>query len=77
MGAGGTVMIDVRSPDEFTGKILAPPGLSETCQRGGHVSGKVDPGAPGRARPGRDARGGRGAAIEKAERRLGRPRVHG
>jgi thiosulfate/3-mercaptopyruvate sulfurtransferase len=29
--------VDVRSPDEFTGKILAPPGLPETCQRGGHI----------------------------------------
>src|SRR4051795_4895433 len=32
-------MVDVRSPDEFSGKILAPPGLSETCQRGGHIPG--------------------------------------
>jgi thiosulfate/3-mercaptopyruvate sulfurtransferase len=32
-------MVDVRSPDEFTGKILAPPGLPETCQRGGHIPG--------------------------------------
>ncbi len=32
-------MVDVRSPDEFTGKILAPPGLPETCQRGGHLPG--------------------------------------
>ncbi|MGH8607160.1 MAG: sulfurtransferase [Gammaproteobacteria bacterium] len=32
-------LVDVRSPDEFTGKILAPPGLPETCQRGGHVPG--------------------------------------
>jgi thiosulfate/3-mercaptopyruvate sulfurtransferase len=31
--------VDVRSPDEFTGKILAPPGLPETCQRGGHIPG--------------------------------------
>ena len=31
------VLVDVRSPDEFTGKILAPPGLPETCQRGGHI----------------------------------------
>jgi thiosulfate/3-mercaptopyruvate sulfurtransferase len=30
-------LVDVRSPDEFTGRILAPPGLPETCQRGGHV----------------------------------------
>jgi thiosulfate/3-mercaptopyruvate sulfurtransferase len=34
---GKTVLIDVRSPDEFSGKILAPPGLPETCQRGGHI----------------------------------------
>jgi thiosulfate/3-mercaptopyruvate sulfurtransferase len=32
-------MVDVRSPDEFTGKILSPPGLPETCQRGGHIPG--------------------------------------
>jgi thiosulfate/3-mercaptopyruvate sulfurtransferase len=32
-------LVDVRSPDEFTGKILAPPGLNETCQRGGHIPG--------------------------------------
>src|SRR5579885_1116908 len=31
------VLVDVRSPQEFTGEILAPPGLPETCQRGGHV----------------------------------------
>jgi len=29
----------VRSPAEFTGEILAPPGLPETCQRGGHIPG--------------------------------------
>jgi thiosulfate/3-mercaptopyruvate sulfurtransferase len=29
----------VRSPQEFTGEILAPPGLPETCQRGGHIPG--------------------------------------
>ena len=32
-------LVDVRSPAEFTGEILAPPGLPETCQRGGHVPG--------------------------------------
>jgi thiosulfate/3-mercaptopyruvate sulfurtransferase len=31
--------VDVRSTDEFTGKILSPPGLPETCQRGGHIPG--------------------------------------
>jgi thiosulfate/3-mercaptopyruvate sulfurtransferase len=34
-----SVLIDVRSPQEFTGEILAPPGLPETCQRGGHIPG--------------------------------------
>ena len=34
-------LVDVRSPDEFTGKILSPPGLPETCQRGGHIPGAV------------------------------------
>ena len=32
-------MVDVRSPEEYSGEILAPPGLPETCQRGGHVPG--------------------------------------
>lgn len=32
-------MVDVRSPGEFSGEILAPPGLPETCQRGGHIPG--------------------------------------
>lgn len=35
----GWALVDVRSPDEYTGKILAPPGLPETCQRGGHIPG--------------------------------------
>jgi thiosulfate/3-mercaptopyruvate sulfurtransferase len=30
-------LVDVRSPHEFSGEILAPPGLPETCQRGGHI----------------------------------------
>jgi thiosulfate/3-mercaptopyruvate sulfurtransferase len=32
-------LVDVRSPDEYSGRILAPPGLPETCQRGGHIPG--------------------------------------
>jgi thiosulfate/3-mercaptopyruvate sulfurtransferase len=32
-------LVDVRSPEEFTGEILAPPGLQETAQRGGHIPG--------------------------------------
>jgi thiosulfate/3-mercaptopyruvate sulfurtransferase len=34
--------VDVRSPDEFSGKILAPPGLPESCQRGGHIPGAAN-----------------------------------
>ena len=36
-GAKKAQLVDVRSPQEFTGEILAPPGLPETCQRGGHI----------------------------------------
>ena len=32
-------LVDVRSPQEFSGEILAPAGLPETCQRGGHIPG--------------------------------------
>jgi len=39
MKAKNYAMVDVRSGDEFTGKILSPPGLPETCQRGGHIPG--------------------------------------
>jgi thiosulfate/3-mercaptopyruvate sulfurtransferase len=39
MEGNGSALVDVRSPDEYTGKILAPPGLPETCQRGGHIPG--------------------------------------
>jgi thiosulfate/3-mercaptopyruvate sulfurtransferase len=38
-GANSTALVDVRSPDEYTGRILAPPGLPEGCQRGGHIPG--------------------------------------
>ena len=32
-------LVDVRSADEFSGKVIAPPGMSETAQRGGHIPG--------------------------------------
>jgi thiosulfate/3-mercaptopyruvate sulfurtransferase len=32
-------LVDVRSHDEYTGKVIAPPGMNETAQRGGHVPG--------------------------------------
>ena len=35
----GLPLVDVRSPEEFTGEILAPEGLQETAQRGGHIPG--------------------------------------
>src|SRR6202022_1840002 len=35
-------LVDVRSVDEFTGKILAPPGLTETAQRAGHIPGAAN-----------------------------------
>ena len=31
MKAGRAALVDVRSPAEFTGEILAPPGLPETA----------------------------------------------
>jgi len=39
IAGGNAALVDVRSADEFSGKILAPPGLPETCQRGGHIPG--------------------------------------
>jgi thiosulfate/3-mercaptopyruvate sulfurtransferase len=34
-----TGLVDVRSPAEFNGEIIAPPGLPETAQRCGHIPG--------------------------------------
>ena len=31
-----------RSPAEFTGEVLAPPGLLETAQRAGHIPGAAN-----------------------------------
>ena len=35
-------LVDVRSVDEFSGKIIAPPGMSETAQRAGHIPGAAN-----------------------------------
>jgi thiosulfate/3-mercaptopyruvate sulfurtransferase len=35
----GTALVDVRSPAEFGGEVIAPPGMTETAQRAGHVPG--------------------------------------
>ncbi len=37
--AGDFTLVDVRSPAEFTGEVIAPPGMTETAQRGGHIPG--------------------------------------
>ena len=39
LGDTGTVMIDVRSPAEFNGEVMAPPELPETAQRMGRIPG--------------------------------------
>jgi thiosulfate/3-mercaptopyruvate sulfurtransferase len=38
----GVELVDVRSVDEFTGKIIAPPGMTETAQRAGHIPGAAN-----------------------------------
>ena len=35
----GKALVDVRSPAEYQGEIIAPPGLPETAQRCGHIPG--------------------------------------
>ena len=39
---GAINLVDVRSPAEFSGEVIAPPGMSETAQRGGHVPGALN-----------------------------------
>jgi thiosulfate/3-mercaptopyruvate sulfurtransferase len=35
-------MVDVRSPAEYKGEIIAPPNLPETAQRAGHIPGAIN-----------------------------------
>jgi thiosulfate/3-mercaptopyruvate sulfurtransferase len=43
LGQNNRVMVDVRSPAEFTGEITAPPEYpNEHAQRGGHIPGAVN-----------------------------------
>ena len=37
-----TALVDIRSQDEFTGKIFAPAGVQETAIRAGHIPGAVN-----------------------------------
>ncbi len=39
VGGGAIALVDVRSPAEFKGEVIAPPGMTETAQRGGHIPG--------------------------------------
>lgn len=42
LGKNGFGLVDVRSPAEFVGDIIAPPGMSETAQRAGHIPGAAN-----------------------------------
>jgi thiosulfate/3-mercaptopyruvate sulfurtransferase len=39
LGDPELALVDVRSPAEYAGEIIAPPGMSETAQRPGHIPG--------------------------------------
>ena len=39
LGDPGLALVDVRSPAELSGEVIAPPGMTETAQRGGHIPG--------------------------------------
>jgi thiosulfate/3-mercaptopyruvate sulfurtransferase len=39
LGDPGLALVDVRSPAEFNGEVIAPPGMTETAQRAGHIPG--------------------------------------
>ena len=39
LGDPELALVDVRSPAEYNGEIIAPPGMSETAQRAGHIPG--------------------------------------
>ena len=43
LGKAGVVLVDVRSPKEFSGELLAPENLpQEGAQRGGHIPGAAN-----------------------------------
>jgi thiosulfate/3-mercaptopyruvate sulfurtransferase len=39
VGDASLSLVDVRSPAEFNGEVIAPPGMTETAQRAGHIPG--------------------------------------
>ena len=43
LGKSGTALVDVRSPQEFSGELLAPANIpQEGAQRGGHIPGAAN-----------------------------------
>ena len=42
LGNAKNALVDVRSPAEYNGEIMAPPGLPETAQRMGHIPGAAN-----------------------------------
>ena len=42
LGDKKRALVDVRSPAEYNGEIMAPPGLPETAQRMGHIPGAAN-----------------------------------
>lgn len=41
-GKTKSALLDIRSPDEFSGKVIAPAGIQELAVRAGHVPGAVN-----------------------------------
>jgi thiosulfate/3-mercaptopyruvate sulfurtransferase len=41
-GSSDTKLLDIRSPDEYSGKIFAPAGIQELSIRAGHIPGAVN-----------------------------------
>ena len=35
-------LVDIRSPDEYSGKVVAPQGFTELAVRAGHIPGAVN-----------------------------------
>ena len=41
-GKSGATLLDIRSADEYSGKVFAPPGIQELAIRAGHIPGAVN-----------------------------------
>jgi thiosulfate/3-mercaptopyruvate sulfurtransferase len=42
LGKASVGLVDVRSPAEYVGDVIAPPGMSETAQRPGHIPSAIN-----------------------------------